>query len=365
MNITGYFDEVKDFRVVGRCSHLLSDILGLVLIGSLADCNDYSEIADYGNDNEEELKAKLGFIFPEGIPSEDTLDRVIRHLNSASLEVSFKSCLEDLSLIGRHICIDGKALRGTIPKGKQKALVQMVNVWVDELGLSFGQAQIEKKSNEIVAIPQLLDQIDCEGSVITIDAIACQKEIVKKIIGKKADYIIALKANQKNLYEAVVNFMESRLDSCDQHKSVDIGHGRGEERRVYSTNKIDLIDQLDEWKRVQSIVMIERTRYLADGKKEYKRQYFISSLSDASAEQFGEYLRGHWAIENRLHWQLDFTFREDASRVRKDKGPANLHFIRKWVLFLLKKNPEKISIKRKRKKAGRSIDYIIDLFHNA
>lgn len=190
MKISSYFTEVLDYRVAGRCLHLLSDILGLVLIGSLADCDDFLEMVDYGNDNKEELRAKLGFEFPNGIPSEDTLERVVRHLDSKVLEESFKSCLSELSLKGRHIAIDGKALRGTIPTGKKKALVNMVNVWVDELGLSFGQEQVERKSNEIDAIPKLLDQIDCQDSIITIDAIACQKRIVEKIIEKQADFLI-------------------------------------------------------------------------------------------------------------------------------------------------------------------------------
>lgn len=155
MQIPSYFDEVQDFRVQGRCLQQLSDILGLVLCGTLADCDDFSEIADYGEDNVDFLREELGFCFGNGIPSEDTLDRVMRYLASDELEGSFKVCLQDIKLSGKHLCMDGKELRGTVPSGKKHALVQMVNVWVDDVSLSFGQYQVDAKSNEITAIPKL------------------------------------------------------------------------------------------------------------------------------------------------------------------------------------------------------------------
>lgn len=363
MDISFYFKSVVDYRVEGRCLHLLSDILGLLLIGVLSGCDDYLEILDYAQDNQRALQDKLGFKFPNGLPSEDTLERVLRHLDSKEVENSMKECLKGLSLQGRQICIDGKALRGTIPSGKKKAIVHMVNAWVDELGLSFGQEQVETKSNEITAIPKLLDRIECSGSVITIDAMGCQKEIIKAIIAQQADYVIALKANQKNLYKAAVECIDSRLDLLPSHKSTNIGHGRKEERTVYLLNDMSQFPKAMEWEKVGALLMIERVRYLANGKTERKRQYYISSLSHLDPQEYGQYMRGHWAIENKLHWQLDVTFKEDDSKVRKDHAPANMHLIRKWSLVILKKDQQKISIKRKRKKAGRSIDYIIQLFN--
>lgn len=166
-----------------------------MLCGTLADCDDLSEITDYGEDNIDFLREELGFRFTNGIPSEDTLDRVVRYLASDELEASFKSCLQTIKLSGKHLCIDGKELGGTVPSGKKHALVQMVNVWVDDVSLSFGQYQVDAKSNEITVIPKLLDAVYCRGSVVTIDAIGAQKEIVEKIGQKKADYVIALKAN--------------------------------------------------------------------------------------------------------------------------------------------------------------------------
>lgn len=360
MQISTYFTEVQDFRVPGRCLHQLSDILGLVLCGTLADCDDFSEIEDFGNDNVGFLKEALGFDFANGIPSEDTLDRVIRYLSSDQLEACFKACLQDIALKGKHLRIDGKELRGTIPSGKKHALVQMVNVWVDELSVSFGQYQVDTKSNEIVAIPKLLDTVDCQGSVITVDAIGAQKVIVDKIREKQADYVIALKANQGGLYEQVAGFMEKNISQLPMHPTIDKGHGRGEQRKVYVAQNIALVDEAEHWTDLRSLAMIERIRYTSEGTAKRQVQYYISSL-EPSAEQMAQYVRGHWAIENKLHWQLDFTFREDDSRVRRSNGPANLHLIRKWALHLLKKDPQKISIKRKRKKVARSNDFLKDI----
>jgi len=359
MHIPTYFSEVQDFRVQGRCHHQLGDILGLILCGTLADCDDFSEIEDYGNDNLDFLRAELGFGFVNGVPSEDTLDRVLRYLASDQLEGCFKACWRDITLSGQHLRIDGKELRGTIPLGKKHALVQIVNVWVDEVGLSFGQQQIDTKSNEIVAIPKLLDTVDCQGSVVTIDAIGAQKVIVEKIRSKQADYVIALKANQGGLYEQVADFMEKRQAQLPVHRSIDKGHGRGEERNVYVSSNIALVDEAEQWKDLCSLAMVERVRHTNKGIKR-QVQYYISSL-EPTAEQMAHYVREHWAIENKLHWQLDFTFREDDCRVKKDNGPANLHLVRKWALHLLKKGSQKISIKRKRKKAARNNGYLIQI----
>lgn len=279
MQISTYFTEVQDFRVSGRCLHQLGDILGLVLCGTLADCDDFSEIEDFGNDNIDFLKEELGFTFTNGVPSEDTLDRVIRYLASDQLEASFKACLQDITLKGKHLRIDGKELRGTIPSGKKHALVQMVNVWIDELSISFGQYQVDTKSNEIVAIPKLLDTVDCQGSVVTIDAIGAQKVIVEKIREKQADYVIALKANQGGLYEQVADFMEKNIEQLPVHQTIDKGHGRGEQRKVYVAHSIQLVDEAEDWTDLRSIAMIERIRYTNEGIAKRQVQYYISSRS--------------------------------------------------------------------------------------
>lgn len=352
-----HFTEVQDFRVQGRCLHYLWDILGLVLCGVLADCDDFVEICDYGKDNIEFLQKELGFDFPNGIPSEDTLERVFKYLETQEVEKAYNNLLSDISLKNKQISIDGKELRSCIPKGKKHSLVQMVNVWVSEHQLSFGQTKVEEKSNEITAIPELLDTLDCQGSIISIDAIACQKEIVSKIVEKKADYVISLKKNQAELYHQAEQELSRQIKELPHYVSRDLGHDRAEKRTVYVLENLDFIDSLQEWKNVNSIILVERI-IQRNGKEVTSNSLFISSLKDVSPEKLGEYIRNHWSIENQLHWHLDVTFGEDDSRIKKENAIINLHLIRKWALNLLKKNKEKISIKRKRKKAARSNQFL-------
>lgn len=360
MKISEYFSAVSDYRVMGRCYHSLSDILGLILCGVIADCDDYSEIVDYGNYKKDFLCKELGFVFANGIPSADTLERMMRHMKTEELEKSFKICLEGLQLSGKLLNIDGKSLRGTIPNGKKQAEVQIVNVWCDEYKISFGQFQIEKKSNEIVAIPELLSKIDCEDSIITIDAMGCQKAITAKIIEKKADYVIGLKDNQKALSEITQHYMQGQKKYLSYSESHDKDHQRGEIRKVYTCACPSLIVEAEEFTALNTLIMVERTVILP---KETTTQtsYYISSISNLTTQKAMEYVRGLWGIENGLHWQLDVTFKEDDSTVKKDNAPANLHFIRKWALYFLKKLEPQISIKRKRKKALYDNDFLIQI----
>jgi predicted transposase YbfD/YdcC len=363
MELKEILSKVADFRVQGRCLHVLVDILGLVLCGVIADCDDFDEIADYGKDNIAFLRQELGLCFANGIPSADTLNRVLRYLDSHHLEDCFKACVADLSLTGKHLCIDGKELRGTIPQGKKHALVRMINVWVEEYSLSFGQLAVEEKSNEITAIPALLDTIDCKGSIITIDAIGCQQDIVKKIRDKQAHYLIALKANQGALYEQAADFMQRNKTLLVSFRQIDKAHGRGEERKVYIAQSIDLVEAREQWADLHTLVMVERKRILA-GKEQTQTILYISSLLETDPQLYAQYVRGHWAIENELHWQLDVTFGEDQAKLRKDSGPVNLHLVRKWSLHLLKQESSSISIKRKRKKANRDTAFLLAILNS-
>lgn len=353
------FSEVDDFRVKGRCTHTLGDILGLVLIGIIADCDDFSEIADYGRDNIGFLRAEVGLPLLGGIPSEDTLERVLKYLNTKQLQDCYLANLGEVSLLGKHLCIDGKELRSTIPSGKKHALVQMVNVWVQESGLSFGQYRVAKKSNEITAIPALLQSLDCEGATITIDAIGCQKEVVKTIIGQKAHYFIAVKDNQRGLVDEVVAAI-GRCGPAPKAETIEKGHGRIETRRAWVCTDLRWMDDRADWAGLCSVAMVERTR-LHQGKETVAKQLYISSIETLSATQALRLARDHWGIENGLHWQLDITFGEDDAKVRHENAIINLHQIRKWALVILKKLPTKVSIKRKRKMIARDKDLLLSL----
>ena len=366
MNLQKHFADINDFRITGRCLHELSDILIIVLLGTLADCYDFPEIEDYAKDKEAFLREELDLRLPSGIPSEDTLSRVVRFLKPTELEKSLRSaCKEILETVDhKHIRIDGKEMRGTIPWGKKHASVQVVSAWLSEESISFGQVQIAEKSNEITAIPRLLEDLDCEGGVITIDAIACQKAIVEKIIEKKADYVIALKENQGDLFQQISEYLEKNKQQLPRYEQLNKDRNRGETRAVYVAKKADYLDAADEWKNLNTLVLVESRRIL-NGKETFHKRIYISSLPDDSPQRYAKLIRGHWGIENGLHWHLDLTFREDDSRVRKDNGPMNLNIFRKFGLFLLTHEPSKISLKRKRKKAARDDGFMMELLKSA
>lgn len=369
-SLISHFDLVKDYRVVNRCSHSLKDILAIVLIAVIAGCDNFCEIVDYAEDNLGFLRSDFGLELPNGIPSEDTLERVFKRLKNSELEKCYQSFLGNLSLSGKHLAIDGKELRSTIPEGKKHALVQMVNVWVCDAGLSFRAQQVSEKSNEITAIPVLLDSMDCQGAVITIDAMGCQKAIVAKIIEKKADYLLALKENQKGLYEQVVQEFELEKAHLLSYESKDYGktqsknnkHGRKETRKVYVSHQLKWIDNRADWTRLETVIMVERTRIIKDETSIFK-SFYITSLKDILPAKALSYVRNHWGIENGLHWQLDFTFKEDDAVLTNEVAIANLHIIRKWALLLLKKLPDKRSGVRKRKRLGRNVKLFAELFN--
>jgi predicted transposase YbfD/YdcC len=352
-----YFSIVNDFRILGRCLHSLSDILGLVLCGVLSDCDTFVDICDYGKDNQQFLQEELGFCFSNGIPSEDTLERIFKHLNTKELEDCYSKLATDMSLSLRQVMIDGKELRSCIPKGKKHSLVQLVNIWVSDLGLSFGQLKVDKKSNEIKAIPALLKLVDCKNSIVSIDAIGCQKQIVSDIVDKEADYVIALKKNQKGLYEQIESEFSRCLPNLSYHESRNLDHGRAELRKVYLLEDLQFVEMSEQWKGLKSVAMVERNIW-RDGELKTTKRLYISSLSNTTPQKIGNYIRNHWAIENELHWHLDVTFKEDDSRVKAENAIINLHLIRKWALFLLKKEPSKISLNRKRKKAARNNQFL-------
>lgn len=357
MEISTYFSVVKDFRVLGRCSHSLSDILGLVLVGVLADCDDFSEIADYGLQNIDFLRSDLGFVFAHNIPSEDTLERVFKFLKTKELEKCYQAFLGDLSLANKQICLDGKELRSTIPAGRKHALVRMVNAWVVESGLSFGQYQVGEKSNEIIAIPALLSTLDCKNAIVSIDAIACQKKIVSQIREQGADYVISLKGNQGELHQQVSQEFSLESAHLASYEQSEKQSGRTETRKITVCSQPKWIENQAQWTDLNSVVMVERSR-LIKGELQKHKVFYISSLVNPSAEKMAQYIRNHWAIENLLHWQLDISFGEDDAKIRNQNALINLHQVRKWALHLLKKIPEKISIKRKRKKAHRDNQYL-------
>jgi len=360
MDYAEFFDEVTDYREAGRCLHELSDILLLVLCGLLADCETFEEIYDYARDKEVTLRAFMDL--PAGIPSHDTLNRVFRRLDPVELErclTQWGQALVDL-LAGRHLIVDGKQLRGTTERGRRQASVQLVSVWAAEQRVCLAQTQVAAKRNELAALPQVLAQVDVAGSVVSIDAMGCQRELAAMLVERGADYVLALKQNQGELHAQVAAHFAPLLARPAAHTHRDKGHGRGELRRVWVSQELGLVDAGTGWAGLRTLACVQTTRWL-DGQRQQATRYCISSVSGASAARLAGYVRGHWGIENHQHWHLDITFAEDACTCRRDHAPRNLSTMRKLALTLLHRVPLNMSLKRKRKKTARDDGFLHQL----
>jgi predicted transposase YbfD/YdcC len=272
---------------------------------------------------------------------------------------------------GSQIAIDGKILRHSYDHNTEQEAIIMVTAWGKESGLVLAQRKVTKKSNEITAIPELLKVLELSGAIVTLDAMGCQTKIVSQIANQKADYLITLKKNQDGLYKRVDDLFklalcENKNDFISSNYTVfESGHGRTEQRYYHVLNNLsEIVDAKKKWSNLNSAVRVEYSRQLKNGKIKHESRYFITSLSE-NAEQLAEYIRGHWGIENQLHWVLDVDFNEDNSRIRKDNAPENLAVIRHIALNLIKQQKSiKGSIKGKRKRAGWDNNYLREILLN-
>ena len=263
---------------------------------------------------------------------------------------------------GEVVAVDGKTLRRSYDKSDDKAAIHMVNAWASETGIVLGQLRTSEKSNEITAIPELLDMLEVSGCIVSIDAMGCQTAIAQKIRDKGADYLLAVKGNQNTLHEDIKLFLddlsakESLVKTKGFHETLDKGHGRIEIRRCWVSTAIDWLDQKDKWKDLAMIGVVESERHEGESES-ISRRYFISSLT-TDAEHFMSAVRSHWSVENNLHWVLDIGFREDENRVRKDHGPENLAIFRQMAINLLKQEKSvKLGVKNRRTLAAADDDY--------
>jgi len=349
-----YFAGLKDFRVERTKYYPLPEIIFLILSAVISGAENWEEIADFGEDKQDWLRKYYPYV--NGTPSHDTLNRVMSGINHEHFNECFINWVSSISELplGSLINLDGKTIKGSKDAGKKT--VHIVSAWCSELSMCLGQIKTAEKSNEITAIPKLLDLLEVEGCVISIDAMGCQKDIAAKIKEEKADYILALKDNQKSLHQSVkTSFEQLEVDSKDVW--VDKGHGRLEIRSCRVIHNLDLTPMAEDWKGLQSLVQIECSReLLAEGKVEQNTRYYVASLK-TDAKHFNRLVRGHWGIENQLHWSLDVIFREDLSRKRKGEAAENFALFRKMALNLINQEETKISKKRKRLKAARSDKY--------
>jgi predicted transposase YbfD/YdcC len=364
MNWQTIFENVPDFRINRRRKHNLLDILVISTCAVVCGADDFEEIAMYGTQKESFLRTFLEL--PNGIPSHDTFNRVFKFLDKNA----FGDCLyrwskEILSTFNEQytqIGIDGKVLRATAKSGSKKSGLCLLTAWVSEHELVLGQQKVDTKSNEKTAVPELLNSLDLRNSIVTIDAMACELKNADLIVSKAGHYILALKKNNKHIYEQVSERFSKVKSQLSKNEHIDFGSGRIETRTCYVENDLTLYDDLAVWTHLKSIIIIESKREVNE-KISFETRYYLSDLA-LDPRHFNTYIRNHWSIENKLHWKLDVVFREDLQRTKVGNAPDNLATIRKLSLQLLNKIPDKESIKNRRKRAGWNDKYLIDLLSN-
>jgi predicted transposase YbfD/YdcC len=365
-SILEYFASVPDPRVERTRHHALTDILTLSLCAVVCGADSFCAIETYGRAREAWLRTFIGL--RGGIPTHDTIGRVFAALNPDALAERFRQWILSVARLtkGEVVAIDGKTLRRSFQEAGSHAFVHMVSAWATNNHLVLGQVKTEEKSNEITAIPRLLKLLKIKGCLVTIDAMGCQKQITADIQDADADYLLAVKENQPTLSAEVTTIFEHcRRDptgfDVDFYETRDVGHGRTEVRRCWTTNMVESISQYQEWTGLSSLVLIESDRTVS-GHTSTECRYYISSRKNLPAEAALDAARKHWGIENELHWVLDVTFREDECRVRAGNAAQNFAVMRHISLNLLKSVKDcKLSIRLRRMRAAWDQDFILQV----
>jgi len=364
--IEQHFGELEDPRMDRTKRHKLMDILVIAICAIIAGADNWEDVEEFGKVRQEWFKTFLEL--PNGIPSHDTFNRVFARLDPEQFQACFMRWMMAVSqVIGSQvIAIDGKFVRRSHDKGNGKAAIDMVSAWATANHLVLGQVKVDDKSNEITAIPQLLEALEVAGCIVTIDAIGCQTEIAEKIIEREANYVLALKENQGNLYEDVVHLFDDlegsqyKAYAFDYDKTVNKDHGRIEIRECWTISDPETLQHLrgfTNWKNLATVSRIRSVRRIGE-EQSCEDRYHITSLT--GAKHILKSVRSHWGIENELHWTLDLAFDEDRCRVRKDHGPENFALLRQIALNLLKQEKTcKRGIKGKRLLAGWKQDYLL------
>lgn len=365
-----YFSLLTDPRIVNKSDHKLLDIITITICAVICGADTFTEIEEYAIAKYDWFN---GFLeLPNGIPSHDTFGRVFSLLNPEEFQNCFQQWIKTVASVtsGEIVAIDGKTLRRSHDRANNKSAIHMVNAWASQNRVCIGQVKTDEKSNEITAIPKLLEMLELSGCIVTIDAMGCQKHIAGKIEEKGADYVLALKANHENLHEEVVSYFgeasqhdikDYDIDTCE---TVDGDHGRVETRRCYVCSKIDWLTEKNGWEGLTSIVKVESERCEKDVTSSESR-YYITSLK-SSPEQILHAIRSHWGVENSLHWVLDVAFREDDCRIRKGYAAENLAIARTISINLLKREKTlKRGVKTRRLKSGWDNNYLLKVLSGA
>ena len=359
-----YFKDLPDPRQAGKVIYPLPEVLLLCLLAVLAGAETFVDIARFGEKKLDLLRRFRPFL--HGTPAHDHLGDILSVLDAEQFERCFVNWVAALTSAPREvIAIDGKTLRRSGAKKDAQAAVHMVSAFAAHQRLVLGQVRVADKSNEIVAIPKLLDLLALEGAVVTIDAIGCQREIARKILEKKADYVLALKGNQGALRDDVEVFAAEQKakgfkdTKVTRHETVDGDHGRIETRTYTAVHDVDWLKERHDWPGLEGVVMVESAREIGD-KIERETRFYITSLAWLAC-QLGPVIRSHWAIENSLHWVMDMVFRDDECRVRTDHAPANFTTLKHIAHNLVRKAPGKDSLRLRRKTAAWDDDFLASL----
>lgn len=364
-SILDFFEDIPEPRVERTRRHKLTDILVLALIGSLTGNAGWDEIVAYARHHEALLRGILEL--PHGVPSADTIRRVITVLDPTALERALTSWAQTLagSLEGKHIAIDGKTVRHSFAGSAGRGALHLVHAWVCENQMLLGQRATDVKSNEITAIPELLALLNLKKAVVTVDAMGCQTNIANVITEAGGDYVFGLKGNQPTLHEEVLSAFdentcaELRKNASTFHEEADKGHGRRERRSVYCLRDVDWLTRSMRWPKLATLVLVESERVRGETTSRERRVY-ISSLK-ADAARFQTLIREHWHIENKLHWVLDVTFGEDRSRAAKTRGAHPVAVLRRVAMQLLKSvpTPKPTSLAMKKRMANWGFEQLL------
>jgi predicted transposase YbfD/YdcC len=367
LGVFALFEEVPEPRVERTRIHPLQNILIIALLAMICVGEGWEDMEEFGEAKEEWLGTFLDL--RRGIPSADTFRRVLSAVDPKAFNACFIAWAHALSAgtAGKLIAIDGKSIRHSFDRATGRKALHVVSAWIASNRLTLGQVAIGEKSNEITAIPQLIEMLDIRGATITVDAMGCQRVIAEKVIEQGGDYVMGLKGNQGTAHKEVAAFFaearasDFRNSDFTFHETVDGSeHGRLEVRRAWASQDLDWFVDLPKWKCLRSIVLIESERTVGTETSIERRYYWSSHRVDA--ETFSAMIRGHWGIENQLHWCLDVAFREDESRVRTDHGPENLALLRKVAMNLAKsERTHKRGIQAKRKLACWNDAYLLKL----
>jgi len=359
------FSSLADPRQIRKTLYPLQEILLLVLCAVLSGADDRVAIALYGRQKLDFLRRFLPY--EHGTPSHDQLGKLFAALDKEQFQTCFINWVTALrQRVKGVVAIDGKTLRRSFDKAGKKGAIHMVSAWCSGQNLVLGQTQVDKKSNEITAIPQLLDLLTIEGAIVTIDAMGCQRDIAQKILDKQADYILSLKGNQGHMHEDVERFFDKQKKTKKKakkttcHETMDKDHGRLETRKVTVCTDVEWLRRRYDWPGLASIVMVEYRSIDAGGKVREETRFYISSL-EADAAFMAKAIRDHWGVENGLHWVMDLLFRDDECRIRKGNAPTNFTTIKHMASNLLRLAKAKISLRQKRHQAAWNEDYLFEL----